>query len=119
MKKVLLWCGAAVVLLTTGVVVGIFMANSWNLASVEFRNRSSHPIMTAIVSHEKGSVIAANIKKNRTQRVRFYTRGQNHYTVRVTFDDNRTIYSQVRRPVKNGVTVQESISDSAIIVENR
>jgi hypothetical protein len=117
MKKFLFVVVAAIVLFGTGFFIGMHLTLKGNLAEIAIENRSEHSIMTAIVSHEKGSAIAANIKKNRTQRVRFFTHGPNHYTMRVTFDDNRTIYSQDRRPIENGETVRETVTDSTVSFE--
>jgi hypothetical protein len=59
------------------------------------------------------------IKKNQKQRLRFFTKDQNNYTIRVTFDDNRTIYSQTHRPIKSGDAVLETVTDSTIVAETR
>jgi hypothetical protein len=119
MKKILIFLAAALLLLGAGIIIGVNLSDKWNLAGVKIENRSGRVIMTAIVSHEKGSAIAANIKKNHNQRVRFFTQGQNYYTIRATFDDNRTIYSQARRPIKNGETAKEIVDDSTITPDNR
>ncbi|MBN1130998.1 MAG: hypothetical protein JXA71_18560 [Chitinispirillaceae bacterium] len=117
MKKFLTAVIIGFVLLATGFFLGMFLAMKSNIASIEIVNRSDRSIMTATVSHEKGSAIAANIKKNHKQRVRFFTRGLNNYSLKITFDNNMTIYSETGRPVKNGDTVREIVTDSTITVE--
>lgn len=119
MKKFLYVIVAALVLFGTGFFLGMNLTLKGNLAAIDIDNRSGHSIMTAIASHEKGSAIAANIKKNHKQRLRFFTQGQNNYTIRVTFDDNRTIYSTTARPIKNGESVGEIVDDSTITADNR
>jgi hypothetical protein len=119
MKKIVAAITIALSLFTAGIILGMSIANKGNLAAVAIENRSRHAIMTAIVNHEQGSAIAANIKKNRTHRIRFFTHGPNNYAIRITFDDNRTIYSQARRPIRNGGTVQEIVDDSTITADNR
>jgi hypothetical protein len=119
MKKVLTTIILALVLFGAGMLIGMNIENKNTLAAIDIENRSARPIMTAIVNHEQGSAVAANIKKSRTQRVRFFTKGQNHYTIRVTFDDNRTVYSQARRSIKNGETAREIVDDSTITADNR
>jgi hypothetical protein len=119
MKKFLVATAVALALLGSGIILGMNISSKGNLAAIDIENRSKHTIMTAIVSHEQGSAIAANIKKNHTQRLRFFTRGPNHYTVRTTFDDNRTIYSQASRAIKNGERLREIVDDSTITADNR
>ena len=117
MKKIIAVIIISLVLFGAGILLGMNIENKRNLAGVDVENRSGHTIMTAIVSYEQGNVTAANIKKNRTRRVRFFTHGPNHYTIRVTLDDNRTIYAQSRRAIKNGETVRELVTDSTVSFE--
>jgi hypothetical protein len=84
------------------------------IATIDIINQSGRAIMTATVNHEKGSSIAANIKPNRKQHVRFYSKGPNRYSLTITFDNNKTIRSETDRTIKNGEIIRETVNDSTI-----
>jgi len=115
MKKILLIIGGTIVVFISGFIIGRRTFMKGNIASVIIRNQSAHTIMTATINHETGSVIAANIKKGRSEHVRFLTGSPNSYSITATFDDNRTIYSDSARAIENGNIIVETIRDSVIV----
>jgi hypothetical protein len=115
MKKFFALFAGAFVLFGAGFLVGMNSFVKGNIASIVFKNQAERSIMTAVVSHETGSTIAANIKRDRSQRVRFFTKGPNRYSLKITFDDNRTIYSASDRAIKNGEVNIETVRDSVIV----
>ena len=117
MRKVFWGAAAIVVLAASMFVFGLNRGLNWNLAEVDIVNKAGHAIMTATINHEKGSAIAANIKRNKKERVRFFTKGINTYSLRVTFDNNTTLYSEGKRIIKNGEIIIETIGDSAIVAQ--
>jgi hypothetical protein len=116
MKKFIAIITGALVLFGAGFFIGNNTFEKGNIASIIFENQAERSIMTAIVSHETGSTITANIKKGRSQRVRFFNKGSTRYSLKITFDDNRTIYSASDRAIKNGEVNIETVRDSVIIV---
>ena len=119
MKKMLIGLAVAVTLPLAGFIFGLNRGMRLNIVDVYIVNGSNRTIMAATIQHEKGSVIAANIKSNRKERVRFYSAGRNRYSMRVTFDDNRTLYSDSSRAVHSGETLTETVNDSAITATGR
>jgi hypothetical protein len=114
MKKLLVGAIIAAVLFCIGYFLGLNRGVRKNIASVEIVNESGMAIMTATIRHEAGTVIVANIKKNRRERVRFYTKGPNSYTLSVTLENNRTLYCDTSRVILSGETVKEVVGDSTI-----
>jgi hypothetical protein len=114
MKKFLIVVIVGIVLIGTGFFIGRHSYMKGNIAAIDIVNQSGRSIMTATVNHEKGSAIAANIKKNRSQRVRFFTHGPNRYSLKITFDNNQTIYSAADRDIRNGEAIREIVSDSTM-----
>lgn len=114
MKKFIAILTVVLVLFGAGFLIGMNTFVKGNIATIVFKNQTERSIMTATVSHETGSTIAANIRKNHSQRVRFFTKAPNRYSLKITFDDNRTIYSASDRAIKNGETNIETVRDSVI-----
>jgi hypothetical protein len=86
-------------------------------ATIDLYNGSNFSIMTAVVEHETGSSIVASIKRNRTQKIRLLVQGPTAYSLKVTFENNKTIYSRKNRYIKNGDKIKEIVSDSTITLE--
>lgn len=119
MKKFVTIISIALILLVVGYFIGIYTFVNGNIASVIIKNQTERSIMTATINHESGSIIAANIKKGHSQRTRFVTNGGKTYSIKVTFDDNRTIYSDSDRAIKNGDITVEAVTDSGIVSTTR
>ncbi|MBN2037906.1 MAG: hypothetical protein JW768_14285 [Chitinispirillaceae bacterium] len=115
MKKLLAGAIVTALLFGIGFLLGLHRGSRKNIAAVDIVNESGIAIMTATIRHEAGTVIAANIKKNRRERVRFYTKRPNGYTITVTLENNRTLYSDTSRAIQGGDLVREVVSDSAIV----
>jgi multisubunit Na+/H+ antiporter MnhC subunit len=117
LEKPLAGAIVAAVLFCAGFFLGLRHEKRRSCVAIEILNQSVHAIMTVTVRHQNGSVIAANIKKNHKQRIRFLTKGQNTYSLTITFDNNKTIYSKFDRVIHNGETIRETVTDSIVTAE--
>jgi len=115
MKKFLTIVIAFIVLAGSIFVVGYQIALRATLVTVVVRNNSSFIIGAARVEHEQGTAAAANIKRNHTAAIRFYSKGQNTCKISAMFDNNRTIYSKARQ-IKPGDKIKGFVTDSAIVM---
>ena len=103
---------SAIILFTIGYQTALHST----LVTVSIRNNSSFDIGAAQIEHAQGTVSAANIKRNHTSKVRFYSKGQNTYKLSILFNNNKSIYSE-ERTTKPGNTTKEIVTDSTIIVK--
>jgi len=113
MKKLLTFIIVLIILMSIVFIAGYRIALRATLVTVTIRNNASLTIGSARVEHEQGTVVAADIKRNRTARIPFYSKGKNRYKLSVVFENNRTLYSADRQ-VKPGDRLQESVTDSVI-----
>jgi hypothetical protein len=86
-------------------------------ATIDLYNGSNSTVMTAVVQHETGSSIIASINKNRTKKIRILVQDSTDYSLKATFENNKTVYSQKNRYIKHGNEVKEIITDSTITPE--
>ncbi|MBN1128430.1 MAG: hypothetical protein JXA71_05555 [Chitinispirillaceae bacterium] len=110
---------AAIVLFCAGYILGLRHEKRRSSAVVEIVNRSGHSIMTVNLRHQSGSVRAVNIKKRHKARIRFITRGPNSYSLKIILDNNKTIYSEIDRTIRNGEVIVETVTDSTVFPEMR
>jgi hypothetical protein len=83
-------------------------------STVNVYNGGSSSIMTAEVEHETGSSIAASIKKKRTRKIRILVRDSTAFSLKATFENNKTVYSQKIGPIKTGNEIKLVVTDSTI-----
>jgi hypothetical protein len=110
---------AAAVLFCAGFILGFRHEKRRSSAAVEIVNQSGHAIMTVTVRHQSGSVRAVNIKKRHKARIRFITRGPNTYSLKIILDNNKTIYSEIDRTIRNGEVIVETVTDATVFAEVR
>jgi hypothetical protein len=117
LKKPLAGAIVAAVLFGSGFFLVLRHEKKRSCAVVEIVNQSGHAIMTVNVRYQNGCVMAANIKKNHKERIRFLTKGQNTYSLKITFDSNKTIYSEPDRAIRNGETIRETVTDTTVTAD--
>jgi hypothetical protein len=98
-----------------GFILGIRFEKRASVAAIELYNQSGATIMTAVANHDHGSALAANIGKNKKGRISFLTKGRTSYSLKVTFPNNKTVYSNAMANIKNGDCITVIVTDTTIV----
>jgi len=118
--------------LLTGIAIGLllglfgyysltlFSSNeivSNDYAQVTIRNESGRNAKKIVLNHTHGTIEASGLKDKEELRFIFKIKGEDSYTVTVTFDDDSTLTSKSTY-IEYGYRGTEIIKDSEVITKN-